>query len=347
MNIVIDTNVLYSWVKIFENDKLTSKRIELLTDNNELYITTTSILEFIVKHRQNLDQVKKCLEPLFLNKLKIISIGFTPISNEHISKIYFSRNLADCSDIIDQLFNLKIEKETEFLRFFFIIVVVGSIDMFLKESSVTPGTTQYNSLIQHSVALIESNSDFLYQDIYKHLLQGYDENKIDPIIKKYFSEMLFLFLYLWKSNYYLVKNNSSLKDVLKLDTISKNKIIEEILIDKDNEAMKEYLNMNISTLSIFKSKKYKEIITEYVNSFGEQLKDDKRFTEATTEYIAIKLNKYFSAGKKMEKNDCLDFLILYSLYLEEFFILTLDKDMINILETIHPESFQLISSTIK
>ena len=153
MKIVIDTNILYSWVKIFENSKFNLEQIDRLAKENELFITTTSILEFIVKFRQDLENLRKCINPLINQRLTIISIGFTPVSNDDIRNIYYSHSIEECKEVIEQLFKLKVQKETEFLRFYFIVLITGSIDFLLKESEFIPGTSQYNSLSFQSLAL--------------------------------------------------------------------------------------------------------------------------------------------------------------------------------------------------
>lgn len=346
MKIVIDTNILYSWVKIFENSKFNSEQIDRLAKENELFITTTSILEFIVKFRQDLENLKKCINPLINQRLTIISIGFTPVSNDDIWKIYYSCRIEECKEVIEQLFKLKVQKETEFLRFYFIVLITGSIDLLLKESDFIPGTPQYNSLSFQSLALLNGNVDFLYHDLYNNLINGYKENKIDPIIKKYFSDMLYLFLYAWKGTINLVKNNSSIMDFSKLNSVTIEKIVEETKGDEIVNKMKDALEKNISTLSIFNNRTYRDSIENFLVGLGDHLTNDDRFTDLVIEYLSIKIKRYFTTSKKMVKNDALDMLLLYPLLLEDNLLLTLDEDFKNILEVVHPKSFQLINSLI-
>ncbi|TON78909.1 hypothetical protein, partial [Vibrio parahaemolyticus] len=67
--VVIDTNILYSLVGISENEKVKNSNI----NDYDLAITTTSLVEAIVKHNADLQSIKLCIDPVIKQKIEIVS----------------------------------------------------------------------------------------------------------------------------------------------------------------------------------------------------------------------------------------------------------------------------------
>src|ERR1700690_2079249 len=124
-NIVIDTNILYSWVGISEDPRLPSSTVDRLSRYHQLWATTATIIELIVKYRRDLDSIKRCLQPLMDGRVELVNIGFVPVTFDAIRRIYQAETLDSISSEIDDIYSLKIQKESEFLRFIFIVIIFG------------------------------------------------------------------------------------------------------------------------------------------------------------------------------------------------------------------------------
>lgn len=118
-SIIIDTNVLYHITKISENNKVSNNRLKRLITCSEFYITTISIIESIIKYRGDLIKIKKILKPIEEKKIKIIKIGYMPLSSETIFKIVYAKKLPEINKEINEIFNIKIFQEVEFSLLFF------------------------------------------------------------------------------------------------------------------------------------------------------------------------------------------------------------------------------------
>jgi len=75
-NVTVDTNILYRMVGITENPKMTDDSIQQLKEKHRLFITTSSLVEVIVKHKESLSGLKKCLKPIVEKELTPIHIGY-------------------------------------------------------------------------------------------------------------------------------------------------------------------------------------------------------------------------------------------------------------------------------
>ena len=104
--IIIDTNIYYSLLGISENLKVNQDSFL----NFDKYITSATLIECIIKYRNDLTTLKKIIQPLLENKYQLISIGYVPIDNEQLNQIYLANSIDDIKITINEILELKILK---------------------------------------------------------------------------------------------------------------------------------------------------------------------------------------------------------------------------------------------
>lgn len=340
--IVIDTNILYSWVGISTNEKFTQNDIDIFSEKNELYITTASIIELLVKFRYDIEKIKLCLKPIIDERLLIIGIGFLPIQSEKIKRIYFSEKLSETSTKIDSLLQLKIGKEAEMLRFLLFCILGGMFNVIREDRGYKfSGQGQDNLFIHASNILLLSNSDFVYETFFESLKKGYQTNTEQQSVREVFSTLITSILNLWIMNYYFVKHSLLLDDFKNLDPARLESCKIDLTSDNFHYVFKEYIENPFAILS---KKNFIPLTDKYINELKSHLKSHELITEQVLEFILISLSKSFHDGAKINKNDAVDLLIFYSLSLKGFKLITLDKKMAKAIEQIDKKSYALITS---
>ncbi len=342
--IVIDTNILYSWVGINVNPKFPPDKIDEFARTHELYCTTPSIIEFLVKFKHDTKMIKMCLEPFIEKKLLIVAIGFIPIPSETMIKIYHSDSQQFISSQIDGLLNLKIEKEAEMLRFFLFCILGGMFNIFRDIGSYNFGDKERDSLfIYSSNILLLSNSDDTIQAFVEALRIGYSSNTESQMVRKEFSARILSMLNVWVMNYYFVKHGLLLDSFKNPDP----KKLANLHQDLDNDKMvgifRKYVDNPFAILS---KKGFRIPSDKFISTLKGYLENHPHITEEVLSHILSKLQKTFATGAKVNKNDIMDLFILYTLNLKElkFRIITLDGALAESIKAIHPASYALMKS---
>lgn len=341
-NIVIDTNVLYSWVGISVNPKFTPEQIESLSNSNKLYLTTPSLIEVINKYSNDITLIKMCLKPIIEEKLLIVGIGFLPLSNDTIKKIYNSQSLHEVHSDIKSIIEMKIDKEAEMLRFILYCIMAGIFNVIREDKQYKFVNQKDDSLfIYSSNVLLASNSQFVYDSIKDALEKGYLNNTEEKNIKEILSSLISTILNVWIMNYYFVKHSLLLDDFKNPDP----KKLADLSADYKNDTIHATIRKHVNNpFSILRKKKYNALIEKFIDELKSHLGNHEHITEEALQFIVFQLNKTFQAGSKVNKNDVIDLLIIYSLTLKDFIVITLDKNMAESLRTISQDSYNKINS---
>lgn len=341
--VVIDTNILYSWNKISENKELTSEKIEKASKKYDFYITSVSLAEIIVKYSNDLENIKKCLNFLFENKLKLIRIERFPIENEILSKIYNANFITEVKNDIDKIRDLKIYQEANLLVLLFIMIIYGIFHGIREEYNYKfEDKSKDNDFLLLSKIAIEANFKRISDTFISELKKGYAENNTDKVIRKLFSEEILSNFNLWIYYYYLVKHDC-LKDLNNPNKEKLNQMGIDMLNDPFQKKIIKYLENPFGLIS---SKKYHVSIKEHINEMKKALTDINQFSEEFIEYALIKIEKSFKESSKIAKNDSLDLLILNCYYLKDFKFITIEKSFRKALKKIDPESYDIYQDII-
>lgn len=330
--VVIDTNILYSLVGLSLNPKVTSSNIKSF----KLSITTSSLIEAIVKHHNDLRSIKVCIEPIIKNEIEIINIGHTPISNSNLISLYLATDLDDnVRYIINGIRTLKISREAEFYRFILIIVISGLFEIIRENGYKFDNESQNQTQLKLVKSLFESNIgpslDYLKQEIYKGYVNGNEQQAALETFQAMINGLLRIFHF----NYHMIKTNCLSKN-LSIDEI---KVLSKSLNDDNfNKKFKKYIDNPISYVS--RKKHYLEI-DRYLSIIKNGLLNSDSFTDESLQFLLGKIENAYKHKSKIRKNDIFDFFIVISLKLDGTKIVTLDKDFLKDLKEIHEDSYEL------
>lgn len=340
--IVIDTNVLYSWAELSPNPNLPHDKIEELLSEHTLYITSISIIECLVKFKNDLEKIQQCLEPIRRNKFKVLNVAFIPLPIGLIDKIINARSISEIDKDIGEMYELKIKEETKFTSFFFLPTLGAVIYSFLKEHKTLTDEIRNNFIAHNNSMLSRANIDFIKKQFRAAIEDGYREDKVQKMVKDKFSELLSIFIYASKISEYTVKNSMSFA-YIDLDKVSdtKNKFGNDSVIKKLKRS-----GLSDNPMVIFKNRKYKNIFIEHIDKVIKELRIDIKITDHVLKYIEYKLKKMLLDQAKFNKNDIPDMLILYVLDSKDYILLTLDNDLNRFLKSIGHPSHEFIDSIL-
>jgi hypothetical protein len=268
-NVIIDTNILYSIVELSQNNKVSSD----LTSQFTLWTTTVTLIEAITKYKHDLNSLKKILNPILNNRIKLISIGHAPLSNEVITKIANANTIASISKDINDVVELKINKEAEFLRLIFVIVIAGIFDVLKKSEGYSFTSIEKQNIQLYLVkSLLEGNEAFVLNYFKDKIQEGYNTENEQKVVLEAFHEMLLSSLNVFHINYHQIKTgiisekgvSKNQKDILKLqESLSKDDFFMKIKKHIDNP------------LSILSKKKLHDFIDIYLSEIKNDLIDEQ------------------------------------------------------------------------
>lgn len=340
--IVLDTNIFYSWINLSVNDKIPPHIIDNLAESNELFITTASIAEMIVKFRNDLSLLKQCLKPIVESKITIVSIGFIPISNTIIKTIHSADSLDSIESEIGEVFDLKVTKEAELLRFFVIALLYGFFHAIrIIENYKLSEKRNDDAFLLSTRALLEGNSELVFDAMKIELLKGYETGNEQHQIRDALSEWTFRLLNIWIFNFYQAKHGLLFEDLKNPDPEKLAKVNESCKNDAFFTKIEKHKD---NLFSLVSNKKYHIHSEDYLNELKKDLTGNDLFSNEARDYIIFKLQKSMIYGAKINKNDVIDLLILYSVMLDGHMFLTLDNKFNNAIKEVSPDSFELAVS---
>ena len=310
--------------------------------NYELWTTTAALIEGTVKYRKDLSSIKKLFYPIINEDIKLISIGYVPMSNTSIQGIYNSESLESASVFIDEVMNLKITTEAKFLKWIFTISVLGIFELLKGVKGYKFIDSDKNDLqIKYEKILFESNEQYLFDYFEQKIKNGYLTGNEQRIVLDAFNEMLFLYLRIFLLNYYQIESGVIFRGGVDDSEGTLNGLKQTIISDDFHNIISEYLN---NPFEYFSEKSNHSLANDYIIHIGTGLTGDPNLTTSALRFLCKKLEKCFKDKSKIKKNDVFDFLQIFALSLPDYKILTLDRPFIRILKDVDRRSWDLIHS---
>ncbi|MCT7568103.1 hypothetical protein [Aliarcobacter butzleri] len=313
--VIIDTNVFYSILGIYENPKISNE----LLNNYEKYITTVTLYESIIKNRNNSNNIKIITNSIINRDINLIEIGYMPFCNQDI---YSLNSLNNLNNLIDDLLNFKIKQESEFARWFFFQIIIITVGVFSKVDEYSFNDKLKNEKFQEEIKTLFESYEFTILDEFKLTLEkAYEEDNT----QKLFDELFY----------------SKMKEILSKFIELYYKISDNLTSYNNDKIIKNYL----SGINILLSKdKYLDSINEHLNYFIKEFESNfyyGKINNKARRFINAKLKKIFVNKAKFFKNDICDFLNIFAIS-DDFTILSLDKKYINIIKGVDEKSYNLI-----
>lgn len=336
--VIVDTNVYYSLIGISKNSKVNKHSFA----NFDKYITSATLIEGIIKFRNDLSKLKTIITPLIEKRYQLISIGYVPINNDQINKIYTASKIDDVNMIIDEILELKIIKESEFARWFLYMIMPICFDILSEvENYKFDDRIKMKELQKNIYALFSRNIEFILDKFINKLQGGYATNDPQQSFSDEFYNMMYMTFVSFLNSYYQIKKFDIKLKPAELEA----KVRECIEADKFYQLVKTNKKSNQNPFSFFAKKKYEEkflkslelIFTELTNNFYH-----KKLTAPAIKFIETKLYKIFTSKSKLYKNDLFDLLITLSIQPSIYKLVSLDKKYITMIKEIDQKSFELI-----
>lgn len=114
---VIDTNAFY-YVAGISDFTYNKEKLQEFIRTHEIVISTTSLFEFLIKHRDNIDVVRKGGKYLWQNNIKLVSNVINPLPEHFVDDlVHISQDKLDilCAEILEN----KIDVESRFTSILF------------------------------------------------------------------------------------------------------------------------------------------------------------------------------------------------------------------------------------
>lgn len=332
--IIIDTNILYSIVGVSENEKVTNSKL----GERKLSITTASLIEVIVKYRDDIDTIKRCLVPIVNETIELISIGHAPLSTEHIKNLANSNSQSDVQSIIDEQLELKVLKEAEFLRFVLIIVFSGMIQALREDGYSFDDPVKSNQQLFMVKSLLMGNEDFMLSYFKDKIVEGYKKNDEQKVVLEAFHEKLICLLNVFNFNFHQVKTGALPINGQDLDSDKAQLLNASLTNDNFDKKIARFASNPIEIVS---KRKNHELFDSFLHEMNDGLMDLDSLTTDTLNFVMLKIESSYKNKAKIRKNDAFDFLISFSLGMPESKIVTLDKAFAKSLEKIDSDSYKL------
>ncbi len=335
-DVILDTNIYYALTGIYPNPKVDLKKMSDLV----LWTTTATIVEGMVRFKDDLVTIKKILQPLLLGDVRLVRIGYSLFENDLLYKFSQAEAIELIKSDIDNIMKNKIETEAKFVRIIYILVFSGIAETIKKEEGYFFSDPKLNDLQGFLFkCLLESSLEQCLSTLKDAIRKGYENNNKEKSVILAINDLLKMQLNIFHFNYHQIKSgifkNGKVSDLEADGTKVVRSLAEDDFYDKFNK----YFN-NIS--SIISEKKYIHSIDEFLNSMAEGFRNEKLAPPAGVSFMISKVRKILIHKAKIRINDVFDMLNLFSLDLEMHKIITLDKNLISTLEIIDPPSVKLI-----
>ncbi len=334
-DVVIDTNVLYSWLGLVANAKFPPAKGESLAKTASLHISTPTVMEVVRRYREDLASLQKCLEPLHDGRLKLVSIGFAPVTAAELTALRTAKNISAVAATADAIIARKIAAEVSLLTFLFSSILGGVLNGLLEQRGAGMSAGQREDLQRHTQALFASNIPTYQQVIEEALREGYKQDNPKKAIREVFSTLFVLVLRTSLVNLHAVKAGQSIVTL----SGAASGVVDAIMLEVKNDPLLAELKANMDNpLTALDDPAYSAAIAAYLAGYRAFFSADPEFTKAVVESLVTRLKKVLTVGAKIDKNDAMDLLLTYALHLPGFLIVTLDGKLQSLLQLVDPLS---------
>lgn len=301
---VIDTNAFYYVAEISEFT-YSKEKLQEFIKTHEIVISSTSLFEFFIKHRDKIDVIRKGGEFLFQNNIKIANNVINPLPDNFVDDLA-NISQKDLDAMCDEILKNKIDIESRFTALLF--------DMCLFSGYYFTALSNGKEPCEYCFGALESVYKMfapIVPDIFKELYtEGYKTDDCENYIRDCFYNLLAFML---EKGIPFIEKAKGIKS-------------EEEFANADNWIpAEEYSRLTEQLFSIFEKKRSTEFlqrlsVTYWKSNNDPELKkhiarlkaifDKKVGFPALQDYCYDTLVKILVHGGALYKNDLLDAIIL-------------------------------------
>ncbi len=322
---VLDTNVLY-YVLGLSTCEADMEKLEKFIANNEVFISTTSLYEFIIKNRNNSCAIQKCGKFIADNNIIIASNKMNPIPDGfslEIEKISNTKLKELCEKILEN----KIDIESRFISLVFNLCLFSGY--YFSANLLGEEPTAFCGYVLKAIYKMFGviNTKVLNQ-IFE---EGYETDDCENYVKECFYNLLDFELrygipYIEKANN--ISDNTESLDIEDWfdseDFVAPN---EDIVKKKRRVTSTKYLQK----LGVkYKKNNNDPYLQKHIGKLSSIINTKIPFS-ALQDYFYDTLDLIISNGAALRKNDFLDALIMCNIQ-DEHVLVSFDKGVINRME---------------
>jgi hypothetical protein len=338
MELLVDTNILYYQTGFSTIASIDNIKLETELSKYELVISKWTLVEIISKHdisEQDKDSVLKYIIDKGIIIMPINGISTFDFIPLNLSDIIYS---PDKSRIINAVINEKKECETEFISCYInSVVCIFSIALYYRmESKAFKDKGSFMDLTQ---SFIINNNDFVISKV-KEFIENFYINNDEALFRSEIDGFTYTLLYANVISFLGVKQGYTHdlfdnienilteieRDELTGGTLSLsviNSLLKKMVGEEIRNISKKIGNVNI-----------KKALSDYKTVVGTQM------AEGICNFILTMIEKMFSDGMKITKNDVIDSQLLY--YYPKLQIFTFDNRLRRIIKDFDEHYYNFI-----
>jgi hypothetical protein len=340
MQLLIDTNILYYLTGFSTIADIDIIKLEIELSKYELVISKWTLVEIISKDdisEQDKESVLKYIVAKSIKIMPIIGISTFDIISLNLADVIYS---PDKSRIINAVINEKKEYETEFIACYIkSVVCIFSIALYYQMES--KDDKDKGSLMNLTQSFIISNNDFVISKA-KQFIENFYINKDEALFKSEVDGFIYTLLYANVLTFLGVKqvyahdlfdNMENILTEIERDGLTSSTLSSNVI----NSLLKKMVGDGIRNFSKkIGNDNMKKELSDYKTAIGTQM------AEGILNFILIMIEKMFSDGIKITKNDVIDSQLLY--YYPKLQIFTFDNRLRRIIKGFDEKYYSFILS---
>lgn len=322
---ILDTNAFYYAAGISEFTYDVNK-LQTLIEDNSMFISSTSLFEFLVKFRNDISMIHKGGKYLWENNIKLASNVINPLPDNFSGDI-MNITETELHSLCETVLKNKIDVESRFTAILFDMCLFSGYYFSAMSSGVEPCGFCFEILARVYKMFTEGNLE-LFKDIYT---EGYTTDNCENYVRNYFYDLLAVELEMGIPFIERAKNIRSEQEIYDIDTWISSEDYSKDTLKLNAKLQKRTSTAFLRQLSViyWKSNNDPELM-KHIQKLQSMFEGKIKFT-ALREYCYDTLTNIMVHSGAWWKNDLLDAIILCNVQ-DEHVLITYDKGVIERME---------------
>lgn len=319
---VLDTNAFYYASGISECTYDVEK-LRTLIDSNECFISSTSLFEFLVKYRNDIDTIHKVGEFLWTKRIKLASNVINPLPQDFSGDIM---NITgdELENLCDFILKNKIDVESRFISILFDMCLFSGFYFSAYSKGNEPSEFCFNVFQKTYKMFVQINLD-VFTDMFR---EGYNTDNCENYIKNSFYNLLAFEL---EKGIPFIERAKAVVDKDGIPDIDEWVSVEDYSSDTKKlnnkmQAKKSTAFLQRLAVTYWKNNNDPEL-KQYIRKI-KSIFDKKVKLTALQDYYYDTLVEIMTKGAALWKNDLLDAIIMCNIQ-DLHILITYDNGVIN------------------
>lgn len=336
---VLDTNLFYYAVGVSSDPRLRDDWLDVLRTTHTPSLASPTVVELLTHQDFEESRLWACLDEMFSKRFPdFVQIGYLPFDLHPLREVTTNRDGEGLRQLQDAALRLKIRCESDFLRFVFMVLLVGFLHvLFENRRKELTGSNQAN-LNLHFKALMESNGEFLAATLTSALMTGYSSGDVEKAVDGAFQGQLWCFAYLSLVSLHTVRLGLCLDTVSGASPELQRQIRDAVLADP---VFRQLSKNRANPFELLRQGQYRESVNAYIREIEADFRAHWTMPAAVLRFFIDRLQANLNSGAKFRKNDVIDILLAYTTFADNTVIITNDDGILGGLQRACPMSYSL------